>query len=293
VTLVRRRPLAGLAVLGAAALIAGCGGGSDSLSADEFRERADAICADADERLETLTQPTVAGQILPFLRAGLPIQSEELGRIAQLTPPDELQAAFDEARELNGQRQELIQQAADRMAAGEDPEAVIDEVRAEIASLQEQARAKARELGLAVCGAEDDDAGTATTGTTGTTGTAPSAERQRYGEDLQEAGAALQEFGTIVRGTTSLEDFRARLPEAEAALDEFEAAVDDLNSYELQEAALEARRAELVTTGQDAADVLRRFLAAAEAGDAQTIQSLGPEATQAITAFGRAAGVAP
>jgi hypothetical protein len=242
--------------------------------------------------LETLTQPTVAGQILPFLRAGLPIQSEELGRIGELDPPDELQAAFDEARELNGQRQELIQQAADRIEAGEDPEAVIDEVRAEIASLQEQARAKARELELAVCGAEDD-AGTATTGTTGTTGAVPSAERQRYGEDLQEAGAALQEFGTIVRGTTSLEDFRARLPEAEAALDEFEAAVDDLNAYELKEAALEARRAELVTTGQEAADVLRRFLAAAEAGDAQTIQSLGPEATQAITAFGRAAGVAP
>ena len=36
-SLVRRRPLAGIAALGAVALIAGCGGGSDTLSADEFR----------------------------------------------------------------------------------------------------------------------------------------------------------------------------------------------------------------------------------------------------------------
>jgi hypothetical protein len=132
-----RRLLAGLAVLGVVALVAGCGGGgSDSLSADEFREQADAICADADERLETLTQPTAADQFLPFLQAGLPIQAEELGRIAQLDPPDELQAAFDEAGELNAQRQELIQQAADRIEAGEDPVAVITEVRPELMRLQ-------------------------------------------------------------------------------------------------------------------------------------------------------------
>jgi chromosome segregation ATPase len=237
----------------------------------------------------------VADQILPFLQTGLPIQSEELGRIGDLDPPDELQAAFDEAQQLNRQRQELIQQATDRIEAGEDPEAVIDEVRGEIADLQEQARAKARELGLTVCGASDDDAGAGTVGTTGagTAGTAPSAERQRYGEDLQEAGAALQEFGTIVRGTSSLEDFRGSVPEAEAALDDFEAAIDDLNGYELREAALEARRAELVPAGREAVDVLRRFLAAAKAGDAQTVQSLGLEATQAIAAFGRAAGVTP
>ena len=43
-----RRPLAGLAALGAAALIAGCGGGSDSSSADDFRQQADEICADAN-----------------------------------------------------------------------------------------------------------------------------------------------------------------------------------------------------------------------------------------------------
>ena len=133
------------------------------------------------------------------------------------------------------------------------PDAVIDEVRGEIADLQGQARAKARELGLAVCGVSDDDAGT---GTDGTTGTAPSDERQRYGEDLQEAGTALQEFGTIVRGTTSLEDFRSTLPDAEAALDDFEAAIDDLDGYALQEAALEARRAELVPAGREAVDVL-------------------------------------
>jgi hypothetical protein len=39
--------------------------------------------------------------------------------------------------------------------------------------------------------------------------------------------------------------------------------------------------------------VLRRFVAAAEAGDAQTAQSLAPEATEAIRNFGQAVGATP
>ena len=38
-----RRPIAGLAAVGAAALIAGCGGGSDTSSADDFRAQADDV----------------------------------------------------------------------------------------------------------------------------------------------------------------------------------------------------------------------------------------------------------
>ena len=76
-----RRPLAGIAALGAAALIAGCGGGSDSSSADDFRQEADEICADANSRLDTLTEPTSGAAVLPFLQEGLTIQADELERI--------------------------------------------------------------------------------------------------------------------------------------------------------------------------------------------------------------------
>ncbi|HEX2508831.1 MAG TPA: hypothetical protein VHK23_10965, partial [Miltoncostaeaceae bacterium] len=261
---VLRRPLAGIAALGAAALIAGCGGVSGSLSADEFREQADAICADADERLETLTEPTAAGEILPFLRAGLPIQAGELGRIEELDPPDELQAAVDEAGELNQQRQELIQGAADRIEAGEDPETVINEVTPEIQRLQEEARAKAQELGLTVCGRADDEGvstaggatATAPEATTGTTATAPTArgDTAQYLEDVGAAVASLRSFSSLLQGTTSLEDLQARVPEARAELDSFDDAVAELEGYSFDNATLEAQRAELAESGPRVSD---------------------------------------
>jgi hypothetical protein len=294
--LVRPRPIAGLAVLGAVALIAGCGGGSDSLSADEFREQADAICADADERLGALTEPAAVDEILPFLRAGLPIQAEELARIDELDPPEELQAAFDEARELNQQRQELIQQAADRIEAGEDPETVITEVDPEIERLQEEARAKAGELGLTVCGRQEE-AGSATTGTTptapgaatgGMTATAPG-DTGQYVEDVGAAVASLRSFSGLLQGTTSLEDLQARVPDARAELASFDQAVAKLGGYSFDNATLEAQRARLAETGPRVAAQLRRFLTAAESGDAEAVQAVLPDVTQALREFQDAA----
>ena len=147
---VLRRPIAGLAAVGAAALIAGCGGGSDTSSADDFRAQADEICADANERIGTLTAPGPAAEVLPYLRAGLPIQAEELERIRALDPPEDLRADFEEATDLLQQRQDAIGQAADRIEAGEDPEAVIRDVGPEIARLREGARQGAgdRPVGL-------------------------------------------------------------------------------------------------------------------------------------------------
>jgi small-conductance mechanosensitive channel len=296
VTLVRRRPLAGLAVLGAAALIAGCGGGgSDSLSADEFREQADAICADGDEATDALTAPTTPEQILPFLQTGLPISDEQRERIAALDPPDELQAAFDEAQDLNQQRRDLLQQAVERIEAGEDPEAVLRELDPQLDQLQEESRAKARELGLAVCGADDDD-GTTTATTTGTApaptaGTAGGAggTTAEYLEDVGAAVGSLQSFSGLLQGTTSLADLQSKVPEARAELDSFDAAVAELDGYSFDNATLEAQRAQLAATGPEVADQLRRFLTAAESGDAEAIQQVLPGVTRALTEFQDAA----
>ena len=215
-----RRPLAGIAALGAAALIAGCGGGSDSSSADDFRQEADEICADANSRLDTLTEPTSGAAVLPFLQEGLTIQAEELERIRALDPPDDLQPAFDEATDLLQQRQEAIQQAADRIEAGEEPEAVIQEASPEITRLRDEARAKARELDLTVCGADDDGAATARTATTapattagtaggGATETAATGAAAQLAADRQQAIAALGASSRPSRARPALEDLQA------------------------------------------------------------------------------------
>lgn len=307
-SLVRSRPLAALAVLGAAAAIAGCGGGDDdsgALSAEEFRQQADAICADANTRIDALDEPTGADQVLGFLQSGLTVQKEQLEKLKALEPPDDLAGTFTEATDLLDQQTAAIQGATDRIAGGEDPEAVIGEVDSEIDSLSDQADAKAKELGLEVCGTEDT--GTDATDTTATVATAPAlttttppatdttsgsattGDTAGYVEDVQAAASALTTFGTALQSTTSLDDLKAKVPDATQALDEFDKAIGELDTYTLSDGTLDRQRAGLVRTGPRVSDVLRQFLDAAQEGDVAAVQGLVPEVTSAITEFQQAA----
>ena len=180
---VRPRPLAALAVVGAAVAIAGCGGGDDSggaLSADEFRTQADAICADANTRLEALDEPTGNDQVLGFLQSGLAVQQEQLDKLKALEPPNDLAGTFNEAMDLLDQQTSEIQGATDRISGGEDPQTVVSDVSPKLDSISAQADAKAKELGLTVCGTEDTATGA---GTTATTATVPPATVTAAGHD--------------------------------------------------------------------------------------------------------------
>ena len=220
-----RRPLvAGIAVLGAAAVIAGCGGGSsDSSSADDFRQQADEICADANDRLAAVPAPQTNAQILDSLQAGLPIQADELARLKALDPPEDLQADFDQAVDLLQQRQDAIQAAADKIANGDDAATVIQQADAQIDDLRAQAQGKAKDLGLTVCGAGTRDATAGTTGTATpaptttapaeTTGTAGlSGQNAAYVEDARAAATKLQEFGASCRARPASTTSRPRSP---------------------------------------------------------------------------------
>lgn len=304
---IRRRPLAGLAAVAAAAVvIAGCGDdGGSGLSADEFRERADAICADAERQIDGLEEPTSAEGLLPFLRSGLEIQNTQLEALKGLEPPEDMTGTFDEAVALLEDQQDEITAAADRIEAGEDAQAVIQEVDPKIDEINDEADAKARELGLTVCGAEDDDedagtgtgAGTttapaATTGTapeTGGTDTSPVGQTNAYVDDVQEAATALQSFGTLLQSTTGVDDLQSKIPEARTNLDEFDAAIAKLENYSLPTERLERQRTGLLRTGPQVSDVLRRFLDAAGSGDASAVQDLLPEVQQTIGEFQQAA----
>jgi hypothetical protein len=300
-----RRSIAGLAAIGAVAFIAGCGGGSDSLSAEEFRTQADAVCADTDRQIDELTEPTSGDQVLAFLRAGLPIQEAQLAKLRELEPPEELKADFDSAMGLLEQQTTAIDAAADRIEGGEDAEAVLTEVNDQISGLGDQADEKAQTLGLTVCG-DDSDSGDSTA-TAATVATAPAVtvdpapttsapaettgggETAAYVADVQEAAGALQEFGTLLQSTTGLDDLRGKIPAAQAELDTFDAAIAKLDGYTLEAAELEEQRAGLARTGPAVSDVLRRFLDAADEGDLAAVQALVPEVTQTIGEFQAAA----
>ena len=290
---VLRRPLAGIAALGAAALIAGCGGGSGSLSADEFRG---AGRRHLRRRRRAPRDPHRAHggrRDPPFLRAGLPIQAEELGRIEELGSADELQAASTSGG-AEPAAPELIQQAADRIEAGEDPQAVIAEVTPEIERLAggagEGARAGPHGLrprgrrGVSTAGGATATAPTdATTGTTGARG-----ETAQYLEDVGAAVASLRASPASSRARRASRTCRPGSPSRGRARllrrRGRRARGLQLRQRHARGAARRARRVR-----PRVSDQLRRFLTAAESGDAEAIQAVLPGVTQALTEFQDAA----
>lgn len=292
--LIRRRALAGLVAVGAVALIAGCGGGgsgstsnSSALSAGQFRTQADAICADANRELGALTEPSSAGGVLPYLRAGLPIQASQLNKLRALQPPADLKATFDEAIALLDKRQALTQSLADKIAAGTPAEQAIAAANTENEQLRTEAKAKAKALSLTVCGT-DPGTGSTTEAST-TTAPAETGSNAQYLADVQKAAAALQGFGSLLQGTQNLTDLKSRVAGARAKVDTFDAAVAKLSGYHLTDATLEKQRSELARTGPQASAALRQFLDAAEGGDVVKITAAGTKVAQALGAFQQAA----
>ena len=296
-----RTLLAGFATLGAVALIAGCGG-SDNLSADEFRSQADAICKETDAKIAAIPEPTSEDAFLSYLRSGLPIQQAQLTKLENLKPPSEMKDTFAQAMDLQRQQIAAISAAADRIDSGEGAQAVVRDVSDDIDAIKNQADAKAKDLGLTVCGSDSTattptapattTAPTTTGATTGrTTAAAPGATvaPAAYVADVQVATSALQGFGELLQSSTSIQDLGNNAAAAQKKLDEFDTAIAKLGTYKLAAAQLDKQRAGLVATGPAVSDVLRRFITAAAAGDIAGLQKLVPEVTSAIGKFQAAA----
>lgn len=300
-SLVRRRSLAGIAALGAVAFIAGCGGGSDSLTAEEFRTQADAICADYNSQAASLTAPTRPSEYLASLKEIVPLQKSQLDKLKELQPPSELSATFDEALALLERQSGVLDTAVERLEGGDDPEAVLNEIATEAGSIGDEADAKAEELGLKVCGTDGAGDASAGTDTSGAATTAPATTEAApattgtttgtgaYVADVQAAAGALSAFGTVLSTSTGIEDLKSKVPSARESLDTFDTAIAKLEGYSLGIPRLDEQREGLAATGPKVSDVLRRFLAAAASGDLAAVQALVPEVTSTIGEFQAAA----
>ena len=308
-----RRSAAGLAVVGAVALIAGCGGGSDdALSADEFRAQADAICADTSRETDALPAPVSPDDLLQYLKDGQAASGAGLEKLKELKPPSDLEGDWQKILDLHDQRTEAIDAAIARIEGGESPQAVVSDINDDITAKNDEKDALAQGIGLVECGADDED-GTDTTTSTDTTPTDTTATEttstdttestdtstdipatgdaqvDQYVTDAKAAAGALTEFGQLLQAVTSPADLKAKAPEAQQSLDEFDEAIAKLDGYTLDNATLEKQRAGLVREGPAVSDVLRRFVDAAAAGDEQAVQSLLPEVMTALQNFSSAA----
>lgn len=173
------------AVMVAALLLAGCGGGSDDedLSKTDYIAKADAICAQYGANsatLESQFNQALEGSDLEAAAQDFEDQASDvttmLDELEQLTAPASDQATVDQIIALGRQRVDVAKKAADAIASG-DKETMI-EAGKKASVLAGEYFELADGFGFKACGSSGTETGatgvsgaTGSTGTTGTTGT--------------------------------------------------------------------------------------------------------------------------
>jgi hypothetical protein len=147
---VRRRAAPLVALLGAAAVVGGCGGPTP-LPRAEFQRRANAACARADAAVRALPRdlagPGDAIAVATLLEDTRPIERELVGRLAELTPPTADRSRFAELVMRTRAREQALA-ALEHAAATGDGRAAQRAAGAIVATSTE---AIARGLGLPEC----------------------------------------------------------------------------------------------------------------------------------------------
>jgi hypothetical protein len=307
-----RRPLLALALLALPALaVAGCGGDDSSsggtttvtaLTADQWREQADAICKDIDAKTDAIAQPTGPADIQAFLEAGIPIGQEQITRLKALVPPTELESIQTQAVANQEEGLKVIQSALDRIKGGEDATKVVTELQADIERIQEEGRKLAKDAGLEICGGEgsgttstdsttteSSDTETTTTLETPTIPTTGDAQVDKFLADVQKATGALTAFGNALSSVSNPEEIKSQATALRGQLGDFDSAISAMDGYTLDNATVEGQRSRLVTTGPKVSDVLRRFIDAGSTGDLVKITAILPEVATALQDFTKAA----
>jgi hypothetical protein len=143
-------------VAGAAALfLAACGGGGgggggQSLSAEEFRQQADAICKQYEDKLNELGSPSSLDDLGDFVDKAVPIIEEGNNKLAELEAPDVLSGDWDRAMEL---QDENLQVARDLQKAIHDNDtARVQELVSKLDTTDAESTRLARNIGLENCG---------------------------------------------------------------------------------------------------------------------------------------------
>jgi hypothetical protein len=133
-------------------LLAACGGGGSgqSLSADEFRQQADAICKDYEGKIKDLGSPNSLDELPAFVDKVIPIIEEGNGKLADLQPPDELAKDWDRAMELQNENLDVAHDLQD--AIHDQDTARVQEDLTKLNATDQQSNEIARKIGLEDCG---------------------------------------------------------------------------------------------------------------------------------------------
>jgi hypothetical protein len=130
---------------------AGCGGDDDG-SAGDYRDEANAICRDAEGKIEDLGVPSSAEDLGRYLREGLEISREYNREFEALEPPSELGAEHHRLVELSRRAERLTEPLVDEVTTG-DPAALKSLQRAlpKLERIGRQSNTLARRMDLPDC----------------------------------------------------------------------------------------------------------------------------------------------
>jgi hypothetical protein len=142
-----------IAISAAALVLGGCGGGNgggEEMTADEFRQEADAICAEFEGRLDDLGRPESLDDLQNFVSEAVPIIEEGNAQLQELNPPDELQEQWDRAMEINNEQLETVRDLREAVEDGD--QARVQELIEAGNEANTEADQLAADLGLEDCG---------------------------------------------------------------------------------------------------------------------------------------------
>lgn len=140
-----------VAVLAAVALLGAAGCGGDEQSESGYREEANAICEEAERKLEALPEPATTADLERYLRQAIEISKDSDREFRALEPPAELRAQHRRAIRLSRRGERLIETLLDELAAGEPSLKTLQRMLPELEDIGRESNALARRMKLPDC----------------------------------------------------------------------------------------------------------------------------------------------
>lgn len=131
---------------------ASCGGdgGNGELTAAEFRQQADAICAEFEGKLDAIEEPSSPEDLKRFVDEAVPVIEDGTEQLADLEPPEEFRDEWTRVTEINEENLDTIK--AVQAALEDDDVEEAQRLLQEAGGTEEEADRLAREIGLTECG---------------------------------------------------------------------------------------------------------------------------------------------
>jgi hypothetical protein len=142
-----RLPLLLALLLAAAFAIAACGGESK----EDFANDADAICKEADEKLDDVDRPSTNDEIPEFLNETLEIAEDTKADLEDLDPPDDVEDDWNSYLDNVDEGIELVEDARDAAEEGDSERASQILNGDEQQELEEENDQLAEDIGLEDC----------------------------------------------------------------------------------------------------------------------------------------------